>query len=78
VVLVRIMADRADRRGNLDLVPYLGFLGKTQIQILSFITSAVLLLSHTFTSWAVKERVLLRDEWVDYTFFDYITSPSPR
>lgn len=73
-----IIADGAGRRGNLDLVPYLGFLGKTQIQILSFITSAVLLLSHTFTSWAVKERVLLRDEWVDYTSSGSTAFPSPR
>jgi solute carrier family 45 protein 1/2/4 len=52
----------ADGRGNLDLVPVLSFLGKTQIQILSFLTSAVLVMTHTFTSWAVNERVLLRDE----------------
>ncbi|WVQ80005.1 hypothetical protein IAT38_002106 [Cryptococcus sp. DSM 104549] len=48
--------------GNLDLPPVLPFLGKTQLQILSFITSAILMVSHTFTSWAVSERVLLRDD----------------
>ncbi|OCF57727.1 solute carrier family 45, member 1/2/4 [Kwoniella mangroviensis CBS 10435] len=48
--------------GNLDLPPVLPFLGKTQLQILSFMTSAILVISHTFTSWAVSERVLLRDD----------------
>lgn len=48
--------------GNLDLAPVLPFLGKTQLQILSFLTSAVLMVTHSFTSWAVSERVLLRDE----------------
>lgn len=48
--------------GNLDLQPVLPFLGKTQLQILSFITSAILLGCHACTSWAVTERVLLRDE----------------
>ncbi|WWC90419.1 uncharacterized protein L201_005354 [Kwoniella dendrophila CBS 6074] len=48
--------------GNLDLPPVLPFLGKTQLQILSFMTSAILIISHTFTSWAVSERVLLRDD----------------
>ncbi|RXK42376.1 hypothetical protein M231_00366 [Tremella mesenterica] len=46
--------------GNLDLPPVLPFLGKTQLQILSFITSAILLTCHSLTSWAVTERVLLR------------------
>ncbi|ORY32115.1 major facilitator superfamily domain-containing protein [Naematelia encephala] len=48
--------------GGLNLQPVLPFLGKTQLQILSFITSSILLLTHTFTSWAVTERVLLRDD----------------
>ncbi|WWD19321.1 hypothetical protein CI109_103779 [Kwoniella shandongensis] len=48
--------------GNLDLPPVLGFLGNTQLQILSFLTSAMLMISHTFTSWAVSERVLFRDD----------------
>ncbi|KAK8854544.1 hypothetical protein IAR55_003283 [Kwoniella newhampshirensis] len=48
--------------GNLDLPPVLGFLGNTQLQILSFLTSAILMITHTFTSWAVSERVLLRDD----------------
>ncbi|WVQ72695.1 hypothetical protein IAR50_002255 [Cryptococcus sp. DSM 104548] len=48
--------------GTLDLTPTLPWLGKTQLQILSFITSVILMVSHTFTSWAVSERVLLRDE----------------
>ncbi|WRT68682.1 uncharacterized protein IL334_005661 [Kwoniella shivajii] len=48
--------------GNLDLPPVLPFLGKSQLQILSFMTSAILMISHTFTSWAVSERVLLRDD----------------
>ncbi|XAO26016.1 hypothetical protein I312_104849 [Cryptococcus bacillisporus CA1280] len=48
--------------GNLDLAPVLPFLGKTQLQILSFLTSAVLMVTHSFTSWAVSERVLLRDD----------------
>lgn len=37
-------------------------LGSTQLQILSFLTSVVLLMCHVSTSWAVTERVLLRDE----------------
>jgi solute carrier family 45 protein 1/2/4 len=49
-------------RGALDLPPVLPFLGKSQLQILSFITSAILIVAHTFTSWGVTERVLLRDE----------------
>ena len=49
-------------RGNLDLVPVLPFLGKTQLQILSTLTSVILIGTHGFTSWAVSERVLLRDE----------------
>ena len=49
-------------RGNLDLPPLLPFLGKTQIQILSFVTSGILMTCHFLTSWAVTERVLLRDE----------------
>jgi solute carrier family 45 protein 1/2/4 len=49
-------------RGNLDLPPYLPFLGKTQLQILAFITSLILLFCHIFTSCATTERVLLRDE----------------
>ncbi|OXG19816.1 solute carrier family 45, member 1/2/4 [Cryptococcus neoformans Ze90-1] len=48
--------------GNLDLAPVLPFLGKTQLQILSFLTSTVLMVTHSFTSWAVSERVLLRDD----------------
>ena len=48
--------------GNLDLPPVFPWLGKSQLQILSFITSAILLVAHAFTSWAVTERVLLRDE----------------
>ncbi|WVQ95210.1 hypothetical protein IAU59_002304 [Kwoniella sp. CBS 9459] len=48
--------------GNLDLPPVFPFLGKTQLQILSFMTSAILIVTHTFTSWAVSERVLLRDD----------------
>lgn len=56
-------ADRdADSSGNLDLPPMLPWLGKTQLQILSFVTSAILMVAHGFTSWAVTERVLLRDE----------------
>jgi solute carrier family 45 protein 1/2/4 len=57
---------RAERkligRGNLNLVPVFPFLGGSQIQILGFLTSALLLATHGFTSWAVTERVLLRDE----------------
>lgn len=49
-------------RGNLDLPPVFPWLGKNQLQILSFITSVILLVAHAFTSWAVTERVLLRDE----------------
>ncbi|KAK4689643.1 solute carrier family 45, member 1/2/4, partial [Tremellales sp. Uapishka_1] len=48
--------------GSLDLPPILGFLGKTQLQILSFLTSAILVITHTFVSWGVTERVLLRDD----------------
>lgn len=54
------LADKCS--GNLDLPPYLPFLGKTQLQILSFLTSVILMVAHIFTSWAVTERVLLRDE----------------
>lgn len=52
----------ADYRGNLDLTPVFPFLGKTQIQILSFLTSLLVAITHGFTAWAVTERVLLRDE----------------
>lgn len=58
-------AERSDKlmyRGNLDLTSALAFLGDTQIKILSFITSATLVITHALTSWAVSERVLLRDE----------------
>ncbi|ODN77750.1 hypothetical protein L202_04886, partial [Cryptococcus amylolentus CBS 6039] len=48
--------------GTLDLTGTLPWLGKTQLQILSFITSVILMVTHTFTSWAVSERVLLRDD----------------
>ncbi|KAL7422583.1 hypothetical protein Q5752_003231 [Cryptotrichosporon argae] len=48
--------------GNVDLTPYLPFLGRSQLQILSFLTSAVLAVAHALTSWAVTERVLLRDD----------------
>lgn len=50
------------RRGNVDLTHILRWLGRTQLQILSFLTSMLLALAHTSTSWAVTERVLLRDE----------------
>jgi len=53
---------RLTNRGNLDLVPVFPFLGGSQIQILSFLTSVLLLITHGFTSWAVTERVLLKDE----------------
>ena len=52
----------ADPSGNLDLLPVFPWLGNTQLQILSFITASILLITHGFTSWAVTERVLLRDE----------------
>lgn len=48
--------------GNIDLTTILRWLGHTQLQILSFITSTILALAHTSTSWAVTERVLLRDD----------------
>jgi solute carrier family 45 protein 1/2/4 len=48
--------------GSVDLTKVLGWLGKTQLQILSLLTCLVLVLAHTSTSWAVTERVLLRDE----------------
>ncbi len=57
-----VSINASPRSGNLDLPPYLPFLGNSQLQILSFVTSAILLTCHIFTSWAVTERVLLRDE----------------
>ncbi|BEJ17284.1 hypothetical protein CspHIS471_0606850 [Cutaneotrichosporon sp. HIS471] len=48
--------------GNVDLTTILRWLGHTQLQILSFLTSTILALAHTSTSWAVTERVLLRDD----------------
>lgn len=48
--------------GNVDLTHILFFLGNTQLQILSFLTSFLLATAHFSTSWAVTERVLLRDE----------------
>ncbi|CAK9784376.1 hypothetical protein CC85DRAFT_288519 [Cutaneotrichosporon oleaginosum] len=48
--------------GNIDLTTILRWLGNTQLQILSFLTSTLLALAHTSTSWAVTERVLLRDD----------------
>lgn len=62
LTLLREVSKLTTNRGNLDLPPYLPFLGKTQLQILSFLTSSILMITHTFTSWAVTERVLLRDE----------------
>lgn len=48
--------------GNVDLTSIVPFLGKSQLQILSLVTSTILALAHTSTSWAVTERILLRDE----------------
>ncbi|KAL1413550.1 hypothetical protein Q8F55_001324 [Vanrija albida] len=48
--------------GNIKLPAIMPLLGSTQLQILSFLTSVVLLMCHVSTSWAVTERVLLRDD----------------
>lgn len=52
----------ADDSGNVDLTGVFQWIGKTQLQILSFMTSFLLILAHTSTSWAVTERVLLHDK----------------
>lgn len=38
------------------------FLGKTQLQVLSFLTSVILMATHGLTAYSVKERVLFRDK----------------
>ncbi|TXT15735.1 hypothetical protein VHUM_00238 [Vanrija humicola] len=48
--------------GNIKLPSIMPLLGNTQLQILSTLTSVVLLMCHVSTSWAVTERVLLRDD----------------
>lgn len=50
------------RRGNINLLSLFPFLGKTQLQVLSFLTSVVLMVTHGLTAYSVKERVLLRDK----------------
>lgn len=47
--------------GNINLVSILPFLGTTQLQVLSFLTSVLLMATHGLTAYSVKERVLLRD-----------------
>lgn len=54
--------EQADCSGNVDLTGVFNWIGKTQLQILSFLTSFLLIIAHTSTSWAVTERVLLRDK----------------
>lgn len=48
--------------GNINLLAIFPFLGKTQLQVLSFLTSVVLMATHGLTAYSVKERVLLRDK----------------
>lgn len=52
------------RRGNINLLSLFPFLGKTQLQVLSFLTSTTLMVTHGLTAYSVKERVLLRDKQV--------------
>lgn len=56
------MENELTNSGNVDLTHVLFFLGNTQLQILSFLTSFLLATAHFSTSWAVTERILLRDE----------------
>ena len=57
-----IVENELTNSGNVDLTHVLFFLGNTQLQILSFLTSFLLATAHFSTSWAVTERILLRDE----------------
>lgn len=45
--------------GNIDLPAFLPFLGSVQIEVLAATASVILLFTHLWTSWCVKERVLL-------------------
>ncbi|KAJ9099137.1 hypothetical protein QFC21_004016 [Naganishia friedmannii] len=47
--------------GNINLLAIFPILGKTQLQVLSFLTSIALMVTHGLTAYSVKERVLLRD-----------------
>lgn len=51
-------------RGNINLLALFPILGKTQLQVLSFLTSVTLMATHGLTAYSVKERVLLRDKQV--------------
>ena len=48
--------------GSIPLPSIFPILGTTEIQVLSFIVSLLLLLGHIITAICVKERVLLRDD----------------
>lgn len=47
---------------EIDLTRYFGWLGGSQIQILSILVTLFFVLSHAVTCWAVTERVLLSNE----------------
>lgn len=48
-------------RGNVDLTKSLAWLGKTQLQVLSVLTSLSLIGAHGITSAGVTEKVLLKE-----------------
>lgn len=47
--------------GNVDLVSKFGFLGDSQVKVLSVFASLMLVLAHGITIFSVEERVLLDD-----------------
>lgn len=51
--------------GNVDLTGAFGFLGSSQIKILSVFASTALVAAHTVTIFSVEERVLLDDGRVE-------------
>jgi hypothetical protein len=54
--------DNLSFSGNINLLNIFPFLGKTQLQVLSFLTSVILMATHGLTAYSVKERVLFRDK----------------
>lgn len=51
--------------GNVDIRKALPFLGSTQLQALTLLTTVVLIGTHGLTTYSVKERVLISDSYVD-------------
>jgi hypothetical protein len=54
--------------GNVDIRRALPFLGNTQLQALTLLTTVVLVGTHGLTTYSVKERVLISDSCVCLKF----------